>query len=504
MCRHIMRKKYNRLLQTSRLLILASLMALLSVPATGQTSMTLDQAIEMAQEKSLSAMVARLSFMSQYWSYRSFKAQLLPSVGLTGSLMNFNRSMVEARNFDDGRVSYVENNTLSNSMTLSVTQNIVPLGGILSLQSSLSRLDQFNYDNKLFNSQPIRLSYTQPLRTYNELKWQKKSQPLKLEKAKRAYLEAMEEVASTVVSLFFNVLSAQSNYQQSMSSLKDRQYLFEISKKRLELGTTTKSEHLQLELSLLNAQVEVNNNEQTLRSQKYRLCTFLRIPINTEIDLIPPYTIPSINVNPNDVLSKALANSSHTLDQRINLIEAERNLAQAKSNRGIQMSLNGNVGFYRTSNHFSDAYKHLDGNQIIGLTVSVPIFDWGVAKGRVRMAQADLETTKTQLEQEHETYIYDLQNTVFQFSIQSAQCQNTKRAQEIAEERYEITKRRFETGAITVTDLNTAQQESESARAQYINQLKTFWSDFYAIRKLTLYNWVGHYDLDVDFDKLIK
>ena len=289
-----------------------------------------------------------------------------------------------------------------------------------------------------------------------------------------------------------------------MSSLKDRQYLFEISKKRLELGTTTKSEHLQLELSLLNAQVEVNNNEQTLRSQKYRLCTFLRIPINTEIDLIPPYTIPSINVNPNDVLSKALANSSHTLDQRINLIEAERNLAQAKSNRGIQMSLNGNVGFYRTSNHFSDAYKHLDGNQIIGLTVSVPIFDWGVAKGRVRMAQADLETTKTQLEQEHETYIYDLQNTVFQFSIQSAQCQNTKRAQEIAEERYEITKRRFETGAITVTDLNTAQQESESARAQYINQLKTFWSDFYAIRKLTLYNWVGHYDLDVDFDKLIK
>ena len=207
MCRHIMRKKYNRLLQTSRLLILASLMALLSVPATGQTSMTLDQAIEMAQEKSLSAMVARLSFMSQYWSYRSFKAQLLPSVGLTGSQMNFNRSMVDARNFDDGRVSYVENNTLSNSMTLSVTQNIVPLGGILSLQSSLSRLDQFNYDNKLFNSQPIRLSYTQPLRTYNELKWQKKSQPLKLEKAKRAYLEAMEEVASTVVSLSGDSLS---------------------------------------------------------------------------------------------------------------------------------------------------------------------------------------------------------------------------------------------------------------------------------------------------------
>lgn len=32
--------------------------------------------------------------------------------------------MVEARNFDDGRVSYVENNSMSNSLALSVDQNM--------------------------------------------------------------------------------------------------------------------------------------------------------------------------------------------------------------------------------------------------------------------------------------------------------------------------------------------------------------------------------------------
>lgn len=487
-----------------RILLLTCFVTIVPSLSWSQTTLTMEQAIRIAQEQSLSAMVARLNFMSHYWSYRSFKAQLLPSVSLSGNLLNFNRSMVEARNFDDGRVSYVENNTLSNSMMLSVTQNIVPLGGTLSLQSSLSRLDQFNYDNKIFNSQPIRLSYTQPLRTYNELKWQKKSEPLKLERAKRAYLEAMEGVAVEAVTRFFDVLAAQSAYQQSLATLKDRQYLFEISKKRLDLGTTTKSEHLQLELSLLNAQVDVNSSEQTLRSLKYRLISYLHLRTGDDVELIPPYLIPEIDVNAGDVLNKAMANSTHTLDQRISLIEAERQVAQAKSNKGIQMQLNGNLGFYRTSDHFTEAYKNLESNQIVGISVQIPIFDWGVAKGRVKMAQADLEATKAQLEQEHETYIYDLQNTIFQFSIQSAQCQNTKRAQEIAEERYNITKRRFETGAITVTDLNTAQQESESARAQYINQLKTFWSDFYTIRKLTLYDWVGHYNLDVDFDKLIK
>ena len=116
------------------------------------------------------------------------------------------------------------------------------------------------------------------------------------------------------------------------------------------------------------------------------------------------------------------------------------------------------------------------------------------------MAEADLEVKKTQLEQAHETYIQDLRNCVLQFNMQAGQCKNALRAQDIADERYDITKRRFEAGAVTVTDLNTAQQESESARAQYIRQLQTFWTGYYSLRKSTLYDWVGKRDLTADFD----
>ena len=119
------------------------------------------------------------------------------------------------------------------------------------------------------------------------------------------------------------------------------------------------------------------------------------------------------------------------------------------------------------------------------------------------MAEADLEVTKTQLEQAHEAYIQDLRTSVLQFNMQSSQCMNALRAQDIAEERYDITKRRFETGAVTVTDLNTAQQEAENARAQYIHQLQTFWSGYYNLRKATLYDWENKQDLTTDFDTVI-
>lgn len=479
-------------------------MALLLPLLAHAQQLPLIDAIHIAQQQSYEAMVSRLSFMSQYWSYRLFRAELLPAVNLTGGLLQYNRSMVEARNFDDGRISYVENNSMSNSLALSIDQNIVPLGGKLSLQSYLYRLDQFSYDTRTYNSQPLRLTYTQPLRAYNSLKWQKKTEPLKYERAKRAYLEAMEGVAITVVQLFFNVLSTQSTYHQSVSNLNDRKYLFDIAKKRFDLGTVTKSEILQLELSLLNAQVEVSNNLLALNNQRFKLFSYLRIPDYEDVELLPPYAIPDITINTDEVLRKALANSTHSLSQQVTLLESQKVVAQAKANRGIQVQLNGEVALNRTADTFRDAYKGLRDNEIVGLTLSLPIFDWGVNKGRVRMAQADLEVTKTQLEQTNEAYLQDLRMNVMQFNTQAGQCKNALRAQDIADERYDITKRRFEAGSVTVTDLNTAQMESESARAQYIRLLQTYWTDYYTLRKATLYDWIHGHNLDVDFDELIN
>lgn len=475
-----------------------------TVSASARRYMTLNDAIALARQQSYDAMVAKLNFMSHYWSYRSFKAELKPAVNLSGRLLQYNHSEVETRNFTDGRISMVNNNSMTNSMSLSIDQNIVALGGTLSVQSYLYRLDQFNYDSKIYNSQPLRLNYTQPLRAFNSLKWRKRSEPMKYEQAKRTYLESMEEVTINVVDLFFNVLAAQSTYQQSVANLSDRRHLFEICKKRLALGTTTKADLLQLELSLLNAEVDVKEKELALKTQKFSLYSYLHIFAYDGIELTAPFAIPSLAINADDVTAKALANSTHSLEQRLSVMEAEKQVAQAKANKGLQVQLSGEVGFSRTANHFSDAYRHMDNNQIVGLTVSLPIFDWGVSKGRVRMAQADLEVTKTQMEQAHERYLQDLQTNVLRFNIQGTQCKNTLRAQEIANERYAITKRQFEAGSVSVTDLNTAQQESENARAQYIAQLQTFWHNYYTLRKATLYDWIGGSDIVTDFDEIIE
>ena len=464
--------------------------------------LTLFNAITIAQENSLDAQIVRYSFMSSYWQYRSFKAELLPSVNLTGGLGNFNHSVVEARSSETGYVSQVNNNTMTNSVTLSVDQQIAATGGKVSLQSYLYRLDQFTYNEKTYNSQPLRVSYSQPLRSFNSLKWEKKTAPVEYKIAERTYIAALQDIAITAATLFFNVLAAQSDYKQSVSTVNEREKLYELSQKRLELTTTTKSEVLQMELSLLNARVAVSKNKIALDDAMYALFSYLRLTDYSAAELVPPYHMPDIMVNVDEVLQKAITNSSHPLEQQLQILEAQKTLAQAKSNRGIQMTLSSELGFSRTANTFGSAYTHLQDNEIIGLSLSLPIFDWGVSRGKVKMAEAQLDMMRTKVEQSHLDYVQELRKKVTQFNSQPSQCRDALRAQEIAEERYEITRKRYETGAITVTELNTAQQEMESAKSQYISQLKTFWDDYYNLQKSTLYDWQNHHDITVDFKSL--
>ncbi|MCC8114311.1 MAG: TolC family protein [Bacteroidales bacterium] len=466
--------------------------------------LTLEEAQRLASIYSLDAQIAKFNYMGDYWTYRSFKAELLPAVNLYGDLLNYNHSMEEVRNYDTGEIRYVDNNTLGNALTLSIEQAIPALGGTLSVQSYLYRLDQFDYDQKLYNSQPVRIQYTQPLRTYNELKWRKKTEPVAFDLAKREYLEAMEQVNINVAEYFFQVLSVQSEYKQALATLADRETLYKLAQKRFELTTLSKSELLQLELSLLNARVDVKNLQIELETARFTLFNYLRAIQYENVELIAPTEIPQILLEPGEVLQRALANSSHNMTNLLNTLTAEQNLAAVKAAKGIQLTLNGEVGFNKTAYHFSDAYRHLNNNQIVGLTLSLPIFDWGVSGGKVKIAQATLDVVKTEAEQLDEEFRQDVEKQVKVFNNQSAQWADAVRAREIAEERYQITMRQFENGSITVTELNTAQQELDAAVAQYISQLSTYWNAFYQIQKTTLHDYRTNIDINADFDALVK
>lgn len=485
--------------------IIVYLLTMMSFSTNAQPmTLSLSDAIKFAKTYSLDAQLAHFRYMGNYWSYRSYRAELLPAVTLHGNLADYNRSVEQVRNYEDGKISYVETNQMSNSLSLSISQQIPSTGGYLSIESYLYRLDQFTYDETTFSNQPFRISFNQPLRTYNSLKWRKKTEPLVYENSRRKYLDQMEAITMNVTRLYFTVLSSQSSFRQHLATQEERARLLEQTQKRFELGTVSKSELLQLELSLLNAGVAVKNSRMELDNARHQLFSYLQAQEYERVELSVPTYISGLVLSEEDVYERALQNSPHQLEQRLTLLESERAVAEARSRNGIQLSLHSEIGVHQTGNRLSDTYKGLQDNEIVGLSFSLPLLDWGVNKGKVRVAKANLEVTKTMIEQTELDFRQTIHIQVCQFNNQGEQCRDAIRAEEIALERYGLTLQRFQAGAITVTELNTAQQELEAAKNQCIVQLQNYWNLYYTLQKTALYDFINGYVLTADFEELTE
>ena len=467
--------------------------------------MTLPEAIGRARMQSVAALQARQSFISSYWAWRSWQASRLPALSLYGDVLNYNRSLVLLQSYEDGSMHYVSSNNLQNSIGLRLRQNITATGGTLTLYSDLSRTDQFGqFKGLTWYSQPVTLSYNQPLFSYNAFKWDRRIEPKEYEKGKRQYLEAMEEVSLVTLNRYFSLLLAQVNQDNAKANRRNTAAMAAVARERLRLGSVTRDEYLQLELRLLNDSLSVVENEVAVREARMALNSVLGLDETAEVEPVLEERLPQIVIDYEMVIRKATDNGTISLQHELDLLQSEAAIAKARSDRGLSMGLNARFGLSKTGIELGEAFRDPLDQEVIGLSFSVPIFDWGLGKGRVQKAKAAYELSKAKVQQAESDFRREVFTAVGQFNNQEQQCRVSRRAKEIATERYELMMERFRSGNATVTDLNTARAESDAAIRQYVSDIGAFWRYYYSLRKMALYDFLRNEDIDVDFMEMIK
>ena len=467
--------------------------------------MTLETVIEEARERSVAAVSAKSEFISSYWAWRSYLASRLPSLSLIGNLGGFDRSLRLLQDYNTGELVYRSNFSMENYLGLQARQNITATGGTLYLSTQLNRLDQFGDNPSVtWYSQPLNLSYVQPIFGYNDFKWQKRISPKEYEKARRTYLESLEDINITAVTLYFNLMLADRNLETARENYRNTLAMLDVSRRRLELGSITRDEYLQLELRMLNDSLSINENEVSLRKARMELNSLLGYDESYEIVPVVESGLPDIVMDYEFVLDKSGTNSSFNIDGEINLLNAEAAIEQAKADRGITMSLNAAFGLSSSGSDLPSVYRSPLDQEIVGLTFSIPIFDWGEGRGRVKKAEAAAEVVKASVSQERNDRRISLFTSVGQFNNQRQICLVSARAENIARERYSLVMDNFRNGTASVTDLNTARSESDSAVQQYITDLSNFWVYYYTLRKYTLYDFILGQDIEVSLDELTE
>lgn len=479
----------------------------ITLTAQGQEKLmlSLPEVIDIASKQSIDAFRNKNMYLASYWEHRFYKAERLPSISLSSTPFDFNRSQQKEYNFETDEDEFRLRETFSADFAISAVQNVPLTGGQVFMRTGLGMVKNLSGDQRTsFNSTPISIGFQQELNGYNRLKWESKIEPVKFEKAKKEFIQDVEDLRTKSTTRFFGLINAQIQKGITEMNYANADTLYKIGKGRFQVGTVTQDELLELELSLLNAEQALNMAILDEKRMQAMLNSFLGLPKETIIECIVPSKIPTLQINPDNAISEALKNNPEMLNHQQQKLQQDENVARAKSDRGLNTSLFAMYGLTQNAGELTNVYQEPDKSQIVRIGLNVPIVDWGRGKGKYLMAKSNREVALATIEQERIDFEQDVYQSVLEFNLQAGQVFTSAKADTVAKMGYDVTFQRFLIGKIDVIKLNIASNSQESARMAYLRRLRDYWTAYFRLRSLTLFDFENNKPLVVDYDKLLK
>ena len=501
-------------------LMAASGICFSSVYAQKRLVLDLNQTIALANDSSLESFRTQNMYLSGYWEYRTYRANRLPSLTMDLTPAQYNRDIT--KRYDSGQDLDVYRTQQSYYAYggLSVRQNLDLTGGTFYLESNLAYMRNFG-DNSAtqFTSVPIRLGYSQSLVGYNPFKWDRKIEPLKYavyvagslpesnrhpgswrERVKKEFLYNVEKVSETATNYFFSLAMAQAEYKLAKENLASTDTLYRIGQQRHRIAAISQADLLTLKLDKVNAQNTLQNRASALKRAMFSLASFLNLDKNTQIELELPSRPSMMEIPVDEALRWGRSNNPQLLELKQNVLEAERNVDRTKKESRFNASVNASIGFNQVAESFGDVYHKPMQQDLVAVSVSIPLLDWGVRKGKYNMARNNLNVVKISARQDEISIEEEVIMTVSDFNIQQQLIASAEEALDLAILAYNETRQRFIIGKADINSLTLSLNRQQEAQRNYISALQNYWLNYYKIRRLTLFDFATKLSLSDRFD----
>jgi outer membrane protein len=461
--------------------------------ALAQDSLTLQQAVALAEQQGLQAQAARDALAAAMARDHAYGARLLPQVSLGGMVPNYSRAIVPVIQ-PDGSQLFTPLQQTTSQLGLTISQQLPFTGGNLSVSSSLQRFQMSGAQQvRTWSSAPMTVTLSQPIFRPNTIRWDTRQQDLQTEIARRQYLEARETIAAAAASAFFDVYSARSALQNATHNAAVNDTLYTLNKGRYEVGKIGENDLLQSELALLRARTAVDGAKLDYDRALAAFRLALNLPPSADVSIVVTPDVPVVPLDTTRAVAEALHNSSAMTTLDLQDVQARRAVDVARLSTGIGATLQASYGFNASGSAASAAYRNLLQAQQLSLGVQVPLIQWGAHSADVQAAKADEQRVEATATASREQTIQNARFAALQLAQAGRNLTVSAKADTVAAKRFDVAYERYVIGKITIDNLYIAQNDKDQALLQYVQALRGYWTAFYQLRQLTLYDFVnGH------------
>lgn len=457
---------------------------------SAQDLLTMDRAMEIAMANSPNMKQTELALVRSQERLNAQRARLKSQFAVMLNPFEYQKT----NRFDQQTSEWFLNESASSAGTFTVSQRFLPTDGTITLRNQLSYDYSFTESalavdpvSRTFNNR-LNLSVTQPIFTYNRTKMELQTMELEYESALLRYLLIRLSLERDVAQEFYSVYSSQMQLSIAEEELKNNLESYEIIDNKVEGGLLALEELYQAEVNLATSRSSVYNAELSLQNRKDQFKVLIGMPLEEEFVIMADIVADTVAVDPSMAINHALSNRMELRQREIDIENANFSLIQSRSTNEFAGSVTASLGVQSNEERIDKLFDKPTSTPNVGLTLSIPIFDWGERKSEIRAAEAslksaeiDFETEQTDIKVNIRAVVRSLKNLENQIEIQRMTVEN-------AQLTYDINLERYRNGDLTSLDLGIYQNQLSDTKMSLTNAIIDYKIELLNLKIQSLYD----------------
>ena len=309
--------------------------------------------------------------------------------------------------------------------------------------------------------------------------------------------EAENTLQEEIARLFIQILYADESVAINKATLEGSQATFERGEELFNEGSLSKADLAQLEAQVSNDQYQLVTAESTLRSYKLQLKQLLELDGSQEMNLILPQPdnlqIMALLPSKEEVYQTALLTRPEIQSGKLSIENAKLSLSSAKAGYMPTISLSASTSSM-TNNASQNNWAHqmkYGWNNMIGLNISIPIFDQRQTKTAVRKARLQYNASLLTLSDIQKTLYSNIENAYLDAMNAQQQYKAAGAKLKSSQLSFDMVSEQFNLGMKNTVELLTEKNNLQSAQqqciqAKYMALLNRTLLNFYAGREIEL------------------
>lgn len=470
-----------------KLIAVSSILAIEVLQVHGQKGMTLEQALGVAEINSPDMKITRLSLVRSEENLNAQKASLKSNFSLTLNPLSYTQN----REFNELISDWYSRTTTESYGYFTISQPIVWTDARLSFSNRFGYYDSYseytNTTNKGFSNN-LSLSLDQPLFTYNRTKLVLKELELALENSKLSYAIQLLSLERTVSQAFYYVYQQQQSLDIAKQAYENMKQSYDIIRNKVDAGISRKEELFQAELNLATTKSDFENKQVTLENAKDDFKLLIGMSLFDDLVVLPNINVDTVSVDIAFAIEQGLASRMELRQREINIETSQFDLIQTKAMNEFKGNLGLSFGLFGDNEKVGNVYENPTNNESVALSLTIPLWDWGERKSRIKATEATIESSKISLEDERNNIIINIRKVYRNLLNLRNQIGISRQSVRNAQLTYDLNLEKYKNGDLTGMDLNIYQNQLSEQQLSLTNSLISYKLELLNLKIQTLYD----------------